>query len=111
MGSWDAAVPQWIGLLPSPAVATHLCKIALSAPAQDVFCFLRTPLKLGYISRSSSHYLVRNLKSCCPFEAVQDVEHAESAASTDVQSELVRGCCLKKVTQGDAVGFGEVHHV
>ena len=95
MGSWDVAVSQRIGLLPSPAVATHLCKIALSAPAQDVFGFLRTPLKLGHISWSSFHHLVGNRKPCCFFEAVHDVEDAESAAGTDVQRELVRGCCLK----------------
>ena len=95
MGSRDVAIAKRIGLLPSPAVATHLCKIALSAPAQDFFGFLRTPLKLGHISWSSFHHLIRNFKSCCLFEAVHDVEHAESAAGTDVQRELVRGCLIE----------------
>ena len=95
MGSRDVAIAKRIGLLPSPAVATHLCKIALSAPAQDVFGFLWTPLKLGHISWSSFHHLVGNRKPCCLFEAVHDVEHAESAAGTDVQRELVRGSCFK----------------
>ena len=95
MGSWDVAVPQRIGLLPSPAVATHLGKIALSAPAQDVFGFLRTPLKFGHISWPPFHQFVGNWKSCGLFEAVHDVEHAESAARTDVQCELVRGCCFE----------------
>ena len=111
MGSSDAAVPQRIGLLPSPTVATHLCKIPLGAPAQNVFGSLRTPFQLGHISWPSFHHLVGNRKACCLFKAVHNVENAESAAGTDVQREFVRGCGLEEVTQGDAMGFGEVHHV
>ena len=98
MGSWVAAIPHGIGLLPSPAVATHLGKIALCTPAQNVFRFLRTPLKLGHISWSSFHELVGNRKSCRLFEAVYKVENAESATRTNVQRQLVRGCCLEEVT-------------
>ena len=111
MGSWVGAIPHGIGLLPSPAVATHLCKIPLSAPAQNVFGFLRTPLKLGHVSWSSFHHLEGNRQSRRAFEALHNVENAESAAGTDVQCELVRGCGVEEVIQGDAVGFGEVHHV
>ena len=111
MGSWVGAIPHGIGLFPSPAVATHLCKIALCTPAQNVFRFLRTPLKLGYIPWPSFHELVGNRQSCRLFKAAHNIENAESATRTDIQRELVRGCCLEEVTQGDAVGFGEVHHV
>ena len=111
MRSWGVSVPQRIGLLPSPAVATHLGKITLCTPAQNVFRFLRTPFKLGYISWPAFHQLVGNRKSCCLFKAAHNVENAESAARTDVQRQLVRRGCLEEVTQGDAVGFGEVHHV
>ena len=92
MGSWDAAVPQRIGLLPSPAVATHLGKIALCTPAQNVLGFLRTPFKFGHISWSSCHHLIGNRQSGRLFKAVHHVENAESAAGTDVQCELVRSC-------------------
>ena len=111
MRSSDAAIPHGIGLLPSPAIATHLGKIALCTPAQNVFRFLRTPLKLGYIPWPSFHELVGNRQSRRLFEAVYNVENAESATRTKVQRQLLRGCRLEEVTQGDAVGFGEVHHV
>ena len=111
MGSWVGAIPQGIGLLPSPAVATHLGKIALCTPAQNVLRFLRTALKLGHISWSSFYEFGGNRQSRRVFEALHNVENAESAARTDVQRELVGGCCLEEVTQGDAVGFGEVHHL
>ena len=111
MESWVGAIPQGIGRLPSPAVATHLGKIALCTPAQNVFRFLRTPLKLGHIPWPSFHEFVGNREACRLFKAAHNVENAESAARTDVQCEVVRGSCLKKVTQGDAVGFSKVHHV
>ncbi len=102
MGSWDVAVPQRIGLLPSPAVATHLGKIALSAPAQDVFGFLRTPLKFGHISWPPFQNRVGKWKSWGLVKAAHNVEHAESAAWTDVQGELGGSWCRKEGTQGDA---------
>ena len=111
MGSWVGEVPQGIGLLPSPAIATHLGKIALCTPAQNFCCFLRTPLKFGHIPWPAFHEFVGNRQACRLFKAAHNVENAESAARTDVQRELVGGCCLEEVTQGDAVGFGEVHHV
>ena len=111
MGSWVAAIPHGIGLLPSPAVATHLGKIALCTPAQNGFRFLRTPLKLGHIPWPAFHEFVGNRQSRCLFKTLHNVENAESATRTNVQRQFLRSCCLEEVTQGDAVGFGEVHYV
>ena len=96
MGSWVAAIPHGIGPLPSPAVATHLGKIALCTPAQNVFRFLRTPLKLGHIPWPSFHELVGNRQSCRLFKAAHNVENAESTTRTNVQRELVGAVAWKR---------------